>query len=227
MKQRLVLPGISALMLVAAVSCLAGEVKVIANTSVREDTISAGELKRVFLKESISLADGSHVEPVIEKDGAVHEAFLQQYLGMSNDDLQTYYRTLLFTGKGAMPKAFASDAEVVAYVARTRGAVGYVSDAANVKGVKTITVVLQGIRTERKLITRVEPDYPDTLRRLNIGGTVRLRISIAAKGNVEYVELMGGNPILAEAAMIAVRKWVYAADRSRTVEDLTIVFGPH
>ena len=42
----------------------------------------------------------------------------------SEDDLQAYYSTLVFTGRGFTPKALESDAEVVAYVARTRGTVG-------------------------------------------------------------------------------------------------------
>ena len=104
----------------------AGETKVIANSSVKADTVSEGELRKVFLEEDNSLKDGTHVEPVLEKDGAVHEAFLREYMGRSNDDLQTYYRTLVFTGKGSMPKKLGSDAEVVAYVAKTRGAIGYV-----------------------------------------------------------------------------------------------------
>jgi TonB family protein len=213
------------LMIFAPVNALAGDVKVIANSSVKADTISAAELKRVFLEEKISLADGTHVEPVLEKDGLVHEAFLQEYLGMSEDDLQAYYRTLLFTGKGFMPKAFGSDAEVVAHVARTRGAIGYVSSAASVGGVRTLAIGVPSRSAERKLITRVEPDYPETLKRLNIGGTVRLQVSISAKGKVEEVELLGGNPILGESATAAVKKWVYAAGRSRTIAEVSISFG--
>jgi TonB family protein len=215
------------LMIFAPVDALAGDVKVIANSSVRADTISAAELKRVFLEEKIALADGTHVEPVLEKDGPVHEAFLQEYLGISEDDLQTYYRALLFAGRGSMPKAFGSDAEVVAYVARTRGAIGYVSSAASVGGAKTLAIGVSSSGAERKLITRVEPDYPETLKRLNIGGTVRLRVSISAKGNVEDVELLGGNPILGESATFAVKKWVYAAGRSRTIAEVSISFGGH
>jgi TonB family protein len=213
------------LMIFAPVNALAGDVKVIANSSVKADTISAAELKRVFLEEKISLADGTHVEPVLEKDGLVHEAFLQEYLGMSEDDLQAYYRTLLFTGKGFMPKAFGSDAEVVAHVARTRGAIGYVSSAASPGGVRTLAIGVPSRSAERKLITRVEPDYPETLKRLNIGGTVRLQVSISAKGKVEEVELLGGNPILGESATAAVKKWVYAAGRSRTIAEVSISFG--
>jgi TonB family protein len=214
------------LMIVAPAISLATDVKVIANSSVKADMISAGELKRVFLEEKISL-DGTHVEPVLEKNGPVHEAFLREYLGMSEDDLQAYYGTLAFTGRGSKPKALGSDAEVVAYVARTRGAIGYVSSAASAEGVKTLAIGFPVRSAERKLITRIEPDYPETLQRLNIGGTVRLRVSISAKGNVEDVALLGGNPILGESAAAAVKKWVYTASSSRTITEVSVSFGGH
>jgi TonB family protein len=215
------------LMIFAEVNSLAGEIKVVANPSVKTDMISAGELKRLFLEENISLGDGTHVEPVLAKDGPVHEAFLREYLGLSEDDLQTYYRALVFTGRGSMPKALGSDEEVVAYVARTRGAIGYVSGEASAEGVKTLAIGVPSSSAERKLIMRVEPDYPETLKRLNIGGTVRLRVSISAKGNVQEVQLLGGNPILGESAALAVKKWVYTAARSRTITEVSILFDGH
>jgi TonB family protein len=205
---------------------LADDVKVIANSSVKADAISAADLRRVFLEERIALADGSHVEPVLEKGGPVHAAFLE-YLGISEDDLQTYYRTLVFTGKGSMPKELGSDAEVVAYVARTRGAIGYVSSTASAEGVKTLTVGDGEAGTERKLMLSVKPVYPETLRQLNIGGTVRLRVFISAKGKVEEVRLLGGNPILGEAAMSAVMKWVYAPGKSQSTLIVSILFDGH
>jgi TonB family protein len=211
----------------AVANAVAGDVKFITNPSVKADTISAEEIKRVFLEENISLGDGTHVEPVLEKNGRVHEAFLREYLGSSEDDLQAYYRTLMFTGRGSMPKVLGSDAEVVAYVAHTRGAIGYVSVTASAEGVKTLAVGDRSNSAERRLMIRVEPDYPETLKKLNIGGTVRLRVSISAKGNVEQVDLLGGNPILAEAAASAVKKWVYAAARSRTFAEVSLQFGDH
>jgi TonB family protein len=226
MKYPKVLLAAAGLTIFASVNALAADVKVIANSSVKADTISAAELKRVFLEEKISL-DGAHVEPALEKDGPVHAAFLQEYLGLTEDDLRAYYSTLVFTGRGFMPKALGSDAEVVAYVARTRGAIGYVSRATSVEGVKTLAVWIPGSSPERKLITRVEPDYPETLKRLNIGGTVRLQVSISAKGKVEDVELLGGNPILGESAAAAVKKWVYTANRSRTIAEISVSFGGH
>jgi hypothetical protein len=125
---------------IAAAALQAGEIKIIANPSVGASGISSDDLKRVFLVTKSSLSDGSHVEPVLEKGGAAHEAFLKEYLGKTDAALNTYYRSLVFTGKGAIPKTLASDAEVVAYVAKTKGAVGYVTASTPVAGVKELEV---------------------------------------------------------------------------------------
>lgn len=211
-------------MFIAPPNTLAVDVKLIANPSVKADTISPEEIKRVFLQEKTSLADGSYVEPVIEKDGPSHEAFLKMYMGRTDDDLRTYYRALVFTGRGSMPKELDSDNEMVACVARTKGAIGYVSAETSSEGVKILAVAHARDSAQRTLITRVEPQYPETLRRLNIGGIVRLRVTISAKGNVEEVQLLGGNPILGESALSAVRRWIYAPSHSRTVAEVSIPF---
>jgi TonB family protein len=205
---------------------LAGDFKLIANSSVKADSITGEELKKVFLEEKNSLSDGSHVEPVFEKQGPVHEAFRQAYLGRSDDDLQAYYRALVFTGRGSMPKELGSDAEVVAYVSKNRGAIGYVSAKASLEGVKTLAVVSAGSGGERRLLTRIEPEYPETLKRLSIGGLVRLEVTISPKGNVEKAELLGGNPILGESAIAAVKQWIYTPNHSRTTEEVSIPFDP-
>jgi TonB family protein len=211
--------------LLSGIASAASGVKVIANPSVRADSISAEELKSVFLEERSSLPDGSRVEPVISKGGAVHETFVKQYLGKSEADLQTYYRSLVFTGKGSMPKTVASDTEIAAYVARTRGAIGYVSSETSIDGAKTLVVLENENTGSRKLISRVEPAYPPALRSNHIGGTVKLKVTIASNGNVDNVELVGGNPILGESAMTAVKKWVYAPG-SRTKTEVSIPFDP-
>jgi hypothetical protein len=140
MNHQRILPGL----LLGAVVCIcgpgraqAGDIKIIANESVGATSISAEELKGVFLSTKTSLSDGSHVVPVLEKGGPVHEAFLTK-LGKSDSALETYYRSLVFTGKASMPKTLVADAEVIAYVAKTKGAVGYVAADAVTDGVKTL-----------------------------------------------------------------------------------------
>jgi TonB family protein len=205
-------------------SAVAGDVKVIANPSVKVESISARELKSLYLGEKSSI-NGTHVEPVIERRGPAHEAFLRDYLGQTDDQLQKYYEALVFTGRGSMPKTVSSDAEVVAYVAKTRGAIGYVGTAASVEGVRTLAIA-DSNGGERQLVTRVEPKYPVDLQKRSIGGTVRLRVFIAANGSVDHVDLLGGNPILGESAVTAVQKWKYAAANSKTTMEISVPFDP-
>lgn len=215
------------LIILAALPAPAADVKIIANSSIQDEEISSVRLKRIFLLEVNSLDDGTHVEPVLARRGQSHETFLKEVLDVNDNALQDYYRSLVFTGKSFMPKELSSDSEIIAYVAKTKGAIGYVGAETATPGVKTLTVINGGSGAQRKLITRIEPVYPDTLKRLQIGGTIRLQVTIAPKGNVETVTLMGGNPILAEAAISAVKQWVYSTSHSRTTTEVDIPFDAH
>jgi TonB family protein len=82
-------------------------------------------------------------------------------------------------------------------------------------------------KSERKLVTRVEPEYPAILRARQIGGTVRLEVTITAKGTVKSVALIGGNPILAEAAILAVKRWTYAPGEAVSSAQVSVEFNPY
>ena len=59
------------------------------------------------------------------------------------------------------------------------------------------------------LLNRVNPTYPPLARQARIQGTVILRVRINRSGAVENVALESGHPMLAPAAMEAVKKWIY------------------
>ncbi len=81
--------------------------------------------------------------------------------------------------------------------------------------------------SDRRVVTRVDPDYPDALKRLYIGGVVRVEVQVAPNGSVKNIKLLGGNPILGQSTMKAVKMWKYApaaADETLTVK---LEFDPH
>jgi ABC-type phosphate transport system substrate-binding protein len=121
-------------------STASAQIAVIANPSVGTASVDASELKDVFLGSKNKLADGSAVEPVLGPGGGAHEEFLKEVVGKSDQALRTHFKSLVFTGKGSMPKSFASDGDVVSYVAKTKGAIGYVSASSDASGVKKLTV---------------------------------------------------------------------------------------
>ena len=80
---------------------------------------------------------------------------------------------------------------------------------------------------DRRVVTRVEPDYPDALKKLYIGGVVRVEVQVAPNGSVKNIKLLGGNPILGQSTMKAVKMWKYVpapADETLTVK---LEFDPH
>ncbi len=217
---------IAAFLLVAIASALAGDVKIIANPSIKTASISAAELRSLFLLQRRTLRDGSAAQPVLQKAGSSTDTFMTRYLNRDSEEVRIYYQGLVFTGKASMPKMLSSDAEVVAYVARNEGAIGYVSSEANTDAVKVLAVA-QDAGLGRTLLTRIEPDYPETLKRMGIGGSVRLELTVSAKGAVEGVAVRGGNPILAEAAVEAAKRWIYSPASTSTKIEVVIPFEPN
>jgi len=59
------------------------------------------------------------------------------------------------------------------------------------------------------LKSHVVPIYPPDARENHIHGTVRLYAIIATDGSVKQLEVEKGEPILAEAALQAVKQWTY------------------
>jgi|SRR5579863_9359319 TonB family protein len=81
--------------------------------------------------------------------------------------------------------------------------------------------------SDRKVITRVEPEYPDTLKRLYIGGVVRVEVLVAPNGVVKSTKLLGGSPILGQSTMKALKQWKYAPATTDEVFTVKLEFDPH
>ena len=80
--------------------------------------------------------------------------------------------------------------------------------------------------SSRKLIAQVDADYPPDLKRAYIGGVVRLDIVVNPHGTVDSVRIAGGNPILAECAVKAVKHWKYSPAASATNIRINLHFDP-
>jgi periplasmic protein TonB len=63
--------------------------------------------------------------------------------------------------------------------------------------------------TSGLLIRKVQPNYPPLARQARISGTVVLRAVISKDGSIENLSLVSGHPMLAPAAIDAVKQWKY------------------
>ena len=119
----------------------AQDVVLIANNGVGISQINNADLRAIFIGAKTRFADGSHAVPVTLKGGAIHEVFLRNHVGENPGEFRAQWRKEVFTGQGAMPKAFDSESALIEYVAATPGAVGYVSRISPQDKVKCLVAI--------------------------------------------------------------------------------------
>jgi len=92
---------------------------------------------------------------------------------------------------------------------------GIISSASSLKAVPKLVAptpqrvrISQGV-TQGLLVHRVEPTYPQIARTARIQGTVVLNAVIAKDGEIQNLSVVSGHPMLAPAALDAVKQWRY------------------
>jgi TonB family protein len=95
----------------------------------------------------------------------------------------------------------------------------------------TVTVPLaaraQNVSAEsngRKVRSKVVPAYPDIARSAHITGKVKIEATIAADGHVSGTKVVGGSPVLVNAAVEALNKWRFEAAPGDTTEVIEFEF---
>jgi TonB family protein len=78
----------------------------------------------------------------------------------------------------------------------------------------------------RKIINKTLPTYPELARRMNIRGTVRVGVVITPNGSVKSTNVIGGNALLAVAAVDAIRKWKYEPASGESSVLVELKFDP-
>ena len=81
-------------------------------------------------------------------------------------------------------------------------------------------------KATRKLIYKVDPDYPWDLKRAHVGGVVRMIVIVTPRGTVDSISVIGGNPVLVDTAQRAIKKWKYAPADSESIIHVNVDFDP-
>ncbi len=102
---------------------------VIVNAEVKEAKLTKKDVASIFLGKKTTYSDKSKVVLATLKEGVPHTGFLKIYLSKTPSQFASYWKKLVFTGKAKQPKAFKTEKELVAYVGKTKGAIGYLSVA--------------------------------------------------------------------------------------------------
>ena len=126
---RRALVALAAVLALAAPARAADDFVVVVHPSVRGAAVHKADLAAVFLKKVPRWGDKTPAVPVDQSaTSVVRRAFSESVLGMPVSTVLQYWQKQMFATPPQRPPAVkASDAEVVAFVAATPGAVGYVS----------------------------------------------------------------------------------------------------
>ena len=68
----------------------------------------------------------------------------------------------------------------------------------------------------RKRLESPQPTYSELARRMNLSGVVKIELVVGADGEIKQARILGGHPVLAEAALTALRYWKYEPAKSET-----------
>ena len=77
----------------------------------------------------------------------------------------------------------------------------------------------------RAVRVRVPPDYPSLARQMNLRGVVQLQVVVQPDGAVKDVRILGGHPLLGDAATRAVRQWKFQPAARESAEIVRVSFG--
>jgi TonB family protein len=90
-----------------------------------------------------------------------------------------------------------------------RRAVTLLAAVVLVVAIRPVHVLAQAQSDEivRRAKSKVEPVYPELAKRMNLTGTVKIAVVVGPNGIVKEAHIVGGHPVLANAALDAAKRW--------------------
>ena len=117
------------------------EFRVVVHPSHAQPSVERALLADAFLKKITRWSNGETVRPVdLKPDAFARKRFTEVVLKRSVGAVRSYWQQRIFSGRDVPPQELDSDEAVVAFVAKYPGAVGYVSGAAKLSGVRELAV---------------------------------------------------------------------------------------
>jgi ABC-type phosphate transport system substrate-binding protein len=118
-----------------------GAYRIIVHPSNSGTSIDRRFLAQAFLKKVTIWPDGQTIRPVDQhRDSAIRARFSDEILSRSISAVRSYWQQLIFAGRGVPPPEMTTDDDVVRFVMRQPGGIGYVSVSADLHGARILTV---------------------------------------------------------------------------------------
>ncbi|MCX7192614.1 MAG: hypothetical protein NTY60_03175 [Proteobacteria bacterium] len=115
--------------------------EMIAHPGVAIQTLTVNEARSMFGMRQLSWSSGLVVRVfVLPQQNSLHDVFCREVLNIYPYQLQQSWNRLVYSGTGQAPVEVASEQEMLARVAATPGAIGYVNKVKSNDTVHTISV---------------------------------------------------------------------------------------
>lgn len=118
------------LMMSASAFAQSDEIAIIVNARNSSSVMTKKQVASLFLKRITRWENGAKVMPVdLKYDAEIREKFSKAFLNKGIHSVKAYWDLQLFAGHEVPPPEKSSDFDVIRYVSKNPGAIGYVSAA--------------------------------------------------------------------------------------------------
>jgi ABC-type phosphate transport system substrate-binding protein len=115
------------------------EIAVITNIATPAASLTESQVRAIFLKKSTKFPNGSTAVPGDQNtDSTIYATFGEKLLKKKPNQLSAYWSKRVFSGKAVPPDVIGNDEDMMEWVAKTRGSVGYVDSHAVNQSVKVL-----------------------------------------------------------------------------------------
>jgi len=116
------------------------EVIIIVNKDVTMEFIEKSTISNIYFGNMTKWPDGQTIHVVMLKKGKTHETFVYKLLKSTPSKLKSYWKKVVFTGIGVRPKIFKKEEDMVDYISKTKGTIGYIDHSVSHEEVKTLKI---------------------------------------------------------------------------------------
>jgi ABC-type phosphate transport system substrate-binding protein len=145
LRRRAAIAAVLSLSLLCAVSSAQGvdrSLRVIVSKENKQGSMTTDDLTRIFLGKKTLWESGTRIVPAMpEEESPAGETFLAGTLKKSVSQFRSYWKRLLFSGGGTVPKVFRSSDQILDFVARQPGAIAVVEASAVDDRVRVLEIV--------------------------------------------------------------------------------------
>jgi len=77
---------------------------------------------------------------------------------------------------------------------------------------------------DRPARRKVSPVYPELARKMRVSGAVKMEVNVDPEGQVKDIKVVQGHALLRDAAVNAVKQWVFVKSPAKSIEVIEVDF---